>query len=138
MLKYSDVKGFLEAGLTSLDYDALPYFSPGPGTDPNIQAEAPDTMVVLTVGSGPGLDSEQIFDQAGIQVRAIGPQQDYDGGEQLAQDIDRLLVAIDHSQNVNNKWTLSVLRTGGPPSMLLKDDGDRYHFTCNYVWEVVY
>jgi hypothetical protein len=138
MLKYSDVKTYLEAYLSNLEYDPMPYFDPGPGTDLNVQDLSPDSMVIITLNPGPGLDMEEVFDRPGLQIRAIGPQQDYDAAEQLAQDIDKALVAVDSSQSINGKWTLSVVRTGGAPALLLVDDGDRYHFTCNYIWEVVY
>jgi Bacteriophage minor capsid protein len=138
MLGYKDVQGYLEIALTNLDYDPLPLFDPGPGSDLVTQDQTPNTMVIISLTGGPGMDSEEVFDQASIQVRTIGPQQDYDGAEKLAQDIDRALVALDHSQSINGKWVLSVIRTGGAPALLLQDDGDRFHFTCNYVWEVQY
>jgi len=138
MLQYADVSGYLTTALEALQYDPLPYFDPGPASDAVIQDLSPNMMVIVTVGGGSGLDSEELFDRPGIQIRAIGPQTDYAGAEQLAQDIDRALVALDSSQSINGKWTLSVVRSGGSPSLLLKDDGERYHFTCNYIWEVEY
>lgn len=138
MLTYSDVKTYLTDGLTGLAFKPMPFFDPGPGTDPVVQDLVPGSMVILTVGGGPGLASEEVFDRTIVQVRTIGPQQDYEAAETLAQTIDGLMVALDHSQFVNNKWTLSVVRSGGSPALLTIDDGDRYHFTCNYVWEVKY
>lgn len=138
MLTYADVEGYLTAALPGLGVDPLPTFVPGPGSDGVIQDFSPDTMVILTVGGGPGLDSEELFDRGGVQARTIGPQHDYNGAEALAQAVDKAMIALDHSQQINGKRLLSVLRTGGSPTLLLKDDGDRYQFTCNYIWEVEY
>lgn len=139
MLSYDDVQTYVQGSLTALNYyDPLPMFDPGPGTDINVQDESPDSMVIITLTPGAGLDSEEVFDRAGIQIRTIGPQNDYAGAEKLAQDVDKAMVALDTSQSVNGKWTLSVVRAGGAPSLLLTDDGSRYHFTCNYIWEVEY
>ena len=138
MLAYADVEGFVASGLTALNYDPLPFLDPGPATDPNVQDLVPGMMVILSLSGGAGLDSEQVFDRAGLQVRSIGDQQDYTSAEKLAQDIDNLLVGVDSSRSINSKWTLAIQRAGGPPAFLLKDNGDRYHFTCNYIWEVQY
>jgi hypothetical protein len=138
MLSYNDVKGYLTTALDALDYDPLPVFDPGPGSDPTVQDLSPNMMVIITLTPGAGLDMEEVFDRPGFQIRSIGPQQDYGAAEKLAQDIDRALVALDQSQSINGKWTLSVVRSGGSPALLLSDDGDRYHFTCNYIWEVQY
>ena len=139
MLQYADVQGYVASKLTALGtYDPLPVFEPGPGSDQVVQDASPNMMVIITMGGGPGLEIEELFDRAGFQIRAIGAQSDYSSGEQLAQDVDRALVALDSSQNINGKRTLSVVRSGGSPSLLVKDDGDRYHFTCNYIWEVQY
>lgn len=134
MLSYADVVELLEDQLEP----PLPYFDPGPGADTGVQDLTPDTMCIITLSGGPGLDSEELFDQVGVQIRAIGPQQDYASAEALAQAIDKALVSIDTSQAINGKHTLSIIRSGGAPSLLLIDDGDRYHFTCNYIWEVAY
>jgi hypothetical protein len=142
VLSYRDVEGYLKNALQGVGYGTdllpMPFFDPGPGADPDVQDQVPDMMVVVTVGGGSGLDMEEVFDRPAIQIRSIGPQADYDGAEKLAYDLDRAMVAIDQSQSINGKWTLIVVRAGGAPSLLLSDDGDRYHFTCNYIWEVEY
>jgi hypothetical protein len=138
MLNYVDVKDVVEAFLTAANWKPMPFFDPGPGTDVVVQDKSPDTMVIITLTPGAGLDSEELFDRAGIQIRTIGPQEDYDTAEKLAQIVDRALIAIDHSQNLNGKRVLSVVRAGGAPALMPIDNGDRYHFTCNYIWEVQY
>lgn len=134
MLQYTDVVALLEAKLSP----PLPYFDPGPGSDQVVIDQNPDEMCIISLTGGPGLDSEQVFDRAGLQIRTVGPQADYEGAETLAFNIDKALVSIDTSQAINGKHTLSIMRAGSGPSLLLIDDGGRYHFTCNYIWEVVY
>ena len=138
MLNYADVKGVVSAALTAQNWKPMPLFDPGPGSDLVVQDLTPDTMIIITLTPGAGLDSEELFDRAGIQVRTIGPQEDYDTAEKLAQAVDKALIAIDHSQQINGKRTLSVTRAGGAPALMPIDNGDRYHFTCNYIWEVQY
>jgi hypothetical protein len=142
MLAYSDVVALLEPSLAAMGYGtselAMPYFAPDPADNPVAQDQSPTSMVIINLTPGAGLDSEQVFDQAGLYIRTIGDQNDYDGAEKLAQDCDRALIAIDTSQKINGKHTLSIQRAGGAPALLLQDDGDRYHFTGNYIWEVVY
>jgi len=141
MLAYIDVQTYIADQLTKLNYDPLPTFDPGPGADINVQDLVPGAMVILTIGAGAGMDSELLFDRPAVQVRVIGPQQDYAGAETLAQMIDKLmgdLGGATASRTINGKRILSIVRAGGAPTLLPQDDGDRYHFTCNYIWEVVY
>ena len=139
MLSYADVEALLTQTLTNLGtYDPMPVFTPGPSADIDATDISPYQLVIITLWPGGGLDSEEVFDRAGIQLRTVGPQSDYMHSEQLAQDCDRAMIAVDHSQNINGKWTLSIMRAGGAPALVQKDDGDRYHFYCNYIWEVVY
>jgi hypothetical protein len=95
-------------------------------------------LIVVTPWPGGGLDMEAIFDRAAIQLRTVGPQMDYAKAEQLAMDCDNVFVSFMLSQTVNGKWWLSATRAGGSPALLQKDDGDRYHFYCNYIVEVEY
>lgn len=138
MLSYVDVASYLQGWLTGLGYDPLPYFDPGPGTDLDASDASPGRLVLLTIGSGIGFSTEQVFDRPMVQVRTAGLQMDYTDGEKLAQDCDRGMTAIASSQFLNGKWCLSINRVGGPPLLLLKDDGDRYHFTCSYIVEIEY
>jgi len=96
-------------------------------------------IVMITIGGGAGLDSEDVFDQPSIQIRSCGNQMDYNTAEQLAQDLDRAMYALGPSTTLpNGKRSLTVSRTGGGPALLLRDDAGRYHFTCSYIWEVQY
>jgi Bacteriophage minor capsid protein len=142
MLAYVDVETYVSVQLTTLGYSRLPVFTPGPATDLNVQDLSPNEIVIITVGGGAGMDSELLFDRPGVQIRTIGRQDDYNSAEALAQAVDKTMgdmgIYASATRTINGKRVLSIVRTGGAPSLLLKDDGDRYHFTCNYIWEVVY
>jgi hypothetical protein len=132
-VKYSQIRDYLKTYLAGLGYDPLPTFDPGPGADSNALDRSPDRLVLLTFGSGAGLSQEYAIDNPALYVRTVGGQADYDDSQQLSQDVDKGLLKLDHSQFVNGIWITSVQRAGGNPTLLLKDDGDRYHFTCTYI-----
>jgi hypothetical protein len=139
MLSYADVTFLLTGYLTNLGtYSPLPSFVPGPATNLDAEDFAPEQLVIISFMPGMGLDAEELFDRQGVQLRAVGAQMDYMGAEKLAQDCDKAMMSIDISQNINGKWTLDIWRAGGGPTLVQKDDGDRYHFFCNYIWEVEY
>lgn len=138
MLTFSDIEAYLSGYLTSVGYDPLPVFDPGPGIDLDAQDINPDRLVLCSLSAGAGFDVEMIFDRPVVALRTVGMQTDYADAEKLAYDCDRGMTNIDHSQFVNGKWVLAITRVGGGPALLLKDNGDRYHFTCNYIVEVEY
>jgi len=138
LLTYSDVRTYLQDKLTAAGYATLPTFDPGPGANLDALDTVPNGMVIISSWPGPGFDAEQVFDRQAFQFRTIGPQSDFEGAEQLAQDCDRAMVGFSISQYVNGKWWLSVQRAGGAPSLLLQDEGDRFHFYANYIVEVEY
>jgi hypothetical protein len=138
MLQFVDIETFLQAQLTVLGYNPLPVFDPGPGYNLDAQDASPDQMVLVSIGAGAGFSTEQVFDQPMVQLRAIGKQSDYTDAEKLAQDCDKIMSGVAQSQFINGKWVTAINRVGGGPSLLIKDDGDRYHFTCNYIVEIEY
>lgn len=138
MLQYADIELYLQGYLTGLGYNPLPTFDPGPGVNLDAIDIAPDQLVLVSIGAGAGFSTEEVFDRPMVSLRTVGKQMDYTNAEQLAQDCDKGLCAVAQSQFVNGKWVTSINRVGGGPALLLKDDGDRYHFTCNYIVEVVY
>lgn len=145
-MKYSEIRDFVQSGLASRGYSTLnpndgtesrtmPVFDPGPVTIPSLLAKYPTTVVFLTVGNGIGLTVEEIFDQPFITVRVIGLQGNYDYAEQLAYDVDDILLAVDHNTIIGQSLTLRISRTGGPPQLIDFDSGSRYHFQNTYVAE---
>jgi len=135
MIRYSHLRNYLQSYLTSLGYDPLPTFNPGPGEDANAVDVSPGRLVLLSKLPGAGLSVEYAFDRPAFQVRVAGKQGDYDDGEKLAEDCDTGLLKVDHSQYLEDVWVTSIVRAGGNPALLLIDDADRYHFTCTYIAE---
>lgn len=145
MLTYRDVETFLSAGLQRLGYsDANPYtpggpvksmpvINPGPFSLPTLQKIGPQAIVFATVGNGAGMVLEQLFDQVFITIRVIGRQNDYDGTEALAYDIDRLLLALNGNGTIGSTPVLYVVRTGGAPQLTDRDASDRYSFQTTYI-----
>lgn len=135
-MNYSDVQAFVSAGLTAKGYTTLPLFDPGPATNPTLLQQSPGQIVFLTVGNGPGLDTEEIFDRVFILVHAVGAQYDYAGAEKLADDLDRILLAADHNTTIGTAKALYINRVGGRPDLNDYDVANRYHFQCSYIAEV--
>jgi Bacteriophage minor capsid protein len=133
-----DIENYLSSWLRTVGYNPLPVFDPGPGINLDATDVSPDRLVLVTIGAGAGFSTEEVFDRPMVSLRTVGPQMNYTDAESLAYDCDKGLTAIDHAQVFSGKWVTSINRVGGGPALLLKDDGDRYHFTCNYIVEVVY
>ena len=139
MLSFEDVTMLLNGYLTNLGtYPTLPVMVPGPPTNVDADDYAPESLVIISLWPGTGLDAEELFDRAGVQLRTVGRQMDYMSAERLACDCDYAMTSLGISQEINGKWTVDIWRAGGSPTLVLKDDGDRYHFFCNYIWEVEY
>lgn len=130
---FSDVQGFLTAKLSARGYKPLPLIDPGPSTDPRLLKLSPNGIVFLSIGDGRGFETEQLFDQPFIRTRTIGPQGDYRYAEKLAMDVDTDLCSVVGNTMVGNALTRFINRTGGAPSLLLRDTSERYHFTCTYI-----
>lgn len=138
-LTYGQVRDVVEPKLVAGGFEFV--MDPGPATDENLQKVNNDAIVFLTVGAGAGLHLDNLFDRPFITVEVVGPQNDYDGAESLALALDLALLAFEvpFSWGVANdaSRSLSVTRTGGRPTLGVKDTADRYHFTCSYITEAV-
>lgn len=139
MLTYSDLETFTAAGLTALGYGVddgplMPLIQPGPPL-PQFVKSSPNSLVFLTPGTGAGLDSEHLFDRPFVNVRVYGTQMDYSATETLAQDIDRIFLAVTGNATVGDTKVLYITRAGGSPALYGYDDADRYVFTCSYLIE---
>ena len=140
-MRYSDVESFAHDGFVALGYDdttyGFPVLDPGPATDANLQKLSFDRAVFLTIGNGAGLTSEDLFDRLFITTRVVGQQNDYADAEQLAWQLDTMLLSVNAKpvRMIGTARVLYVARTGGGPVVLEKDSADRYHFTCTYITE---
>lgn len=138
-MRFSDLETYVAAGYQAAGYDptstAFPVISPGPSTVAELQKLSPDRIVFLTLGGGPGLTSEELFDRLFITCRVIGRQEDFTDAETLAWQLDDMFVKIDHNGMIGTAKVLYVVRSGGGPVLLEKDAAGRYHFTCTYVTE---
>lgn len=135
-LKFGDVKDFLTPRLLAYGYGArsMPTFHPGP-PDPNMMKTTPGPIVFLAVGGGPGLTKEGSFDGVFITTRTVGEQRDHDGAHRLAMAVDRAFLSFGDSDMLGSVYALGITRTGGPPSLLMQDTAERYHFPGSYVTE---
>lgn len=136
MMRYSDLQAFVTEGLNSKGYTGanFPLLDPGPVTMKRLQMKTPGSMLFLTVGNGIGLSVEALFDLPFVVVRVIGAQNDYDGAEALAYDVDDLLLSANGLMGTAH--VLYVTRTGGAPQLIDFDDAERYHFQTTYISEV--
>lgn len=129
------LKDYQTTWLTNLGYDPLPIIDPGPGSDNDALDLSPACLVLLTIGPGAGLSTEGVFDRPSVQARCVGEQSDYYSAEKLAFDVDAGFNAVSGSRSIGGRWFTSIVRSGGGPALLLRDDADRYHFTCTYIYE---
>lgn len=132
-MRFADLKTFITPKLAARGYSPLPTISPGPSTDVRLLKLTPNALVFMSLGDGRGFDTEQLFDQPFIRVRVIGTLNNYDYAEQLAYDIDADLCSVVGNAMVGNALARFINRAGGAPSLLLRDAGERYHFTCTYI-----
>lgn len=126
MLQFSALRDFTREGL------AQPRLIIEPGPD---LPDVPNQFVVLTAVPGGLLDTEYLYDNVGYQVLVVGKQNDYDDAETLALAIDKLYLSI-QGQKVGGGNITHVVRFGGQPSPLLKDEADRWQFVCTYSFHV--
>lgn len=131
----SDVQDYLSLYLSSIGYSPVPLMDSGPASDAMLQKRSPHGLVFVTVGAGGGLTSEGYFDRPFIIVRSIGKQNDPDGAERQALDIDIAFLSVDSNRQIGNAKVLYITRAGGRPSLLEQDNAERYHWQCTYITE---
>lgn len=132
-MRYATLKDIVNqakaAMSTPLAPDVFPVH-PGP-RDPR----EPGAYILLTSYAGPGLNTDDLFDGQGWQIKVVGEQYDYDAAEAVAFEVDRYLRRL-YSGWYGGQWVTHFQRVGGQPSVLLVDDADRTHFVCSYVVDV--
>lgn len=125
----NQAKAQMTGGFGPYDADTYPVY-PGPN-DPSI----PTGFILLTSYAGPGLNTDDLFDAQGWQIKVASEQHSYDDGEAIAFAIDRYLNRL-YSGWYGGQWVADFQRVGGQPSVLMVDDADRTHFVCSYVVDV--
>lgn len=97
--------------------------------------DAPDRMVTLTPGGGPGwVTEEAALDAWSFQARTRGAEDDPDGAELAAQTLDWYILTARYPQVVDGIVISAANRAGGPPSALPLDPSDRrFEYTCTYI-----
>jgi hypothetical protein len=107
-----------------------------PGPDPDSSADLPGSFVVVTPTGGPGEATEGATDQSGFQLRTVGEQHDYTSAETLAWQADGVIRTLDGSEMLGARRLVRLNRIGSPPTLLLLDSANRYHFVCTYFAEI--
>lgn len=95
----------------------------------------PDTGRIITISMQPGsgLIMEGLFDTPGFQVRCRGGENNYQDAENIAMEVDSILLAAPTSFDIGDVRVDFIGRSGGAPQALpFTDPSDRYVFTCNY------
>lgn len=129
MMTFGQMKDLTRAVLDAADLQSVAIY-PGPSLPDN-----PDESVVWTPYGGPGLEAEGVLDGRSWQFRAIGRQGDYESAETIANVLD--IAFISHfSSRIGELWVTSIVRVGGAPNPLTRDNGNRTHFVCSYVFSV--
>lgn len=98
--------------------------------------DEPDKLVTLTPTPGPGYILEAAGDVSAFQARVRGGQNDQDSAEDLAFELDSLILGAQFpALSTSGKTIIHVHRQGGTPSPLGADpdDGDRYSYICVYL-----
>lgn len=100
------------------------------------EPEMPDRVVLLTPTGGPGGSKELVFEQASVQVRCRGNQNDPADAEALGDRVDRVLMGTIPPLVVGGRHVTSVQWLGGLPAVVGRDDARRYQTSASYVFEI--
>lgn len=114
------------------------------GCPENVQIEqgpelpdTPNPFVLITFYGGIGFTTSGVFDRQLFQARCAGFQFNPSSARVLAMRVDHAFTYQRTGALVlGGVFCLEIARSGGPPTALLVDDGDRTHYTCNYAIEV--
>lgn len=129
-LRYENLKNFFTAAYAAAELKVL--VSQGPDSDEDLMQLGVDRMLFIMIGGGPGLVNDGMSDRVTIRLRWVGPQGDYNTAESTAMTDDLLLITATEIDGVRIDYTT---RQGGRPTLLQRDSGDRYHFSCSYITE---
>jgi hypothetical protein len=99
----------------------------------------PDTgrTIVISRQQGIGFSYEGIYEIAVFQVRCRGGENNYQDTEQIAVEIDNILLSSPTGFDIGDVHVVGIGHTGGSPQILpYPDIESRYIATCNYFAEV--
>jgi hypothetical protein len=76
---------------------------------------------------------EGMLDSPGFQVMCRGAENSYDDAENIALEVDSILIGSIENFDLQDVRVISLGRTGGAPQVLaITDPESRFVFTCNY------
>lgn len=103
--------------------------------------DEPDRLGLVTTIPGPGLQAEGVIDVGGFQLLIRGrqdPKSRDSTAERDALAADRLILRAPLPAEVApGVRLLPVNRSGGRPTPLPQEDGDRIAFVCTYLTAVL-
>lgn len=100
-----------------------------------ISAREPDMgrVIVVTMQPGTGLQMDGLFDSIGFQLVSRGAENNSEDAENIALEMDSLLIKAPTSFMMGDVYVDYIGRSGGgPQQMPFTDSNSRYVFTCNY------
>lgn len=110
------------------------------GTPVEVGPNEPDltgAFVLVTANQGGGTGLNELIERQGFTVRTTGPQEDYQAAEDLAFQIDG--VVLDGARTtIGGLWVAAVERAGGrkPAPAEVSDLLEQSHLEAGYVLDV--
>lgn len=103
--------------------------------------DTPNRVIVVSLGGGPGLSYEGLFDTVSFQIACRGAENYLGDAEAIALDVDDVLLNVEDNFNFGVEgfevFCNEIGRTGGAPSAnSIPDSESRWTFTCNYYAQV--
>lgn len=132
----TDICAYLRTQLAAtVEYAAVKPIA-GLGTDLVTQQRGmKDRQVIVTVGNGPGFQTEWHIERVVAQLRIIGRQQSELDGEKFANQVHYMMIC-DEPVMVGRVRSLGVWPVTGRPARTMVDAARRAHFTCSYIFPV--
>lgn len=100
---------------------------------PPVIPDAPDEIVVVTLGAGSGFINEKAFEVRTFQVRCRAKQNNPDRSEANSLGIDTLLNSLMMPWEPDGCHVMDLGWVGGGPfPMPADDEANRYSWVCTY------